>query len=155
MNRKPHVFKWSVWLPQDNGKFIPDSQYVFAFFVAIRNLFFKEIPLHEKCPNTKFFLVRTFLFSDWIRRFTPQISVFSANTGKHGPEKNSVFGHFSSSVQWKADDGDDENYDNNHRRCSIKKGFLKFLQNSQENACARVSFLLKLQALATLGLQLY
>ena len=27
-----------------------------------------------------------------------------------------------------------------------KKGFLKYSQNSQENTCARVSFLIKLQA---------
>ena len=33
-----------------------------------------------------------------------------------------------------------------------EKMFLKILQNSQENACARVSFLVKLQ---TSGLQLY
>ena len=39
-----------------------------------------------------------------------------------------------------------------HQRCSIKKVFLKFSQNSQENTCAGVSFLIKLQAL---GLQLY
>ena len=32
------------------------------------------------------------------------------------------------------------------QRCSVKKVFLKFLQNSQENTCARVSFLIKLQA---------
>ena len=32
------------------------------------------------------------------------------------------------------------------RRCSIKKLFSEVLQNSQENACARVSFLIKLQA---------
>ena len=25
----------------------------------------------EKCPNTEFFLVRIFLYLDWIRRFTP------------------------------------------------------------------------------------
>ena len=31
------------------------------------------------------------------------------------------------------------------RRCSIKKVFLKFLQNSQENTCVRVSFLIKLK----------
>ena len=35
------------------------------------------------------------------------------------------------------------------RRCSVKKLFLKISQNSQENTCARVSFLIKL------GLQLY
>ena len=32
------------------------------------------------------------------------------------------------------------------RRCSVKKVFLKISQNSQENTCARVSFLIKLQA---------
>ena len=32
------------------------------------------------------------------------------------------------------------------RRCSIKKVFLEISQNSQENTCARVSFLIKLQA---------
>ena len=31
------------------------------------------------------------------------------------------------------------------QRCSIKKVLIKFLQNSQENTCARVSFLIKLQ----------
>ena len=30
--------------------------------------------------------------------------------------------------------------------CSVKKVFLKISQNSQENNCARVSFLIKLQA---------
>ena len=31
------------------------------------------------------------------------------------------------------------------QRCSVKKVFLEISQNSQENACARVSFLIKLQ----------
>ena len=30
--------------------------------------------------------------------------------------------------------------------CSVKKVFLQFLQNSHENTCARISFLIKLQA---------
>ena len=38
------------------------------------------------------------------------------------------------------------------KRCSVKKVFLKISQNSQENTCARVSFLIKLQAW---GLQLF
>ena len=38
------------------------------------------------------------------------------------------------------------------RRCSIKKVFLEISQNSQENTCARVSFLIKLHAS---GLQIY
>ena len=36
--------------------------------------------------------------------------------------------------------------------CSVKKVFLEISQNLQENACARISFLVKLQAW---GLQLY
>ena len=38
------------------------------------------------------------------------------------------------------------------QRCSLEKLFLEISQNSQENTCARVSFLIKLQVLA---LQLY
>ena len=34
------------------------------------------------------------------------------------------------------------------RGCSIRKVFLKISQNSQENTCDRVSFLIKLQASA-------
>ena len=38
------------------------------------------------------------------------------------------------------------------QRCSVKKAFIEISQNSQENICARVSFLTKWQAS---GLQLY
>ena len=34
------------------------------------------------------------------------------------------------------------------QRCSVKKMFLEFSQNLQESTCARVSFLIKLEALA-------
>ena len=37
-------------------------------------------------------------------------------------------------------------YRSSHRKCSIKKVFLEISQNSQENTCARVSFLMKFQA---------
>ena len=43
--------------------------------------------LLEKCPNTEFFLVRIFPYSDWMRRETPYLFVFSLNTRKYGPEK--------------------------------------------------------------------
>ena len=33
-----------------------------------------------------------------------------------------------------------------HLRCSVRKVFLEILQNSQENTCSRVSFLIKLKA---------
>ena len=35
------------------------------------------------------------------------------------------------------------------RRCCVKKVFLDISQNSQENTCARVPFLIKLQASGT------
>ena len=34
-----------------------------------------------------------------------------------------------------------------YQRCSGKKGFLEIFQNSKEDTCVRVSFLIKLQAL--------
>ena len=36
--------------------------------------------------------------------------------------------------------------------CSVKKVFLEISKNSQENTCARVSFLIKLQAFPVFGL---
>ena len=57
----------------------------------------RYLTLREKCPNTEFFLVRIFPRSGWIWRDT-EFSVFSSNTGKYGPEKNSVFEQFSHSV---------------------------------------------------------
>ena len=58
--------------------------------------------LREKCPNTKFFLVRILPHSDWIRRNsnlfgTSYLSVFSPNTGKYGPEKTPCWTHFTKS----------------------------------------------------------
>ena len=38
--------------------------------------------LCEKCPNTELFLVRIFPHSEWIRRDTKYLSVFTPNAGK-------------------------------------------------------------------------
>ena len=38
---------------------------------TIKFLISKALTLREKCPNTELFLVCIFLYSDWIRRFTP------------------------------------------------------------------------------------
>ena len=48
--------------------------------------------LHENCPNTEFFLVRTFPHSDWISLH------IQSECRKIRTTKNSVFGHISSSV---------------------------------------------------------
>ena len=45
------------------------------------------LTLREKCSNTEFFLVRIFPHSDWIRRDTSYLSVFSPNAVKYRPEK--------------------------------------------------------------------
>ena len=47
---------------------------------------FKSVALREKCPNMELFLVHILLYSDWIRRYTQYLFVFSPNTGKNGPE---------------------------------------------------------------------
>ena len=52
------------------------------------------ITLREKSPNTAFYLVCIFPHSDWTRRDTPYLSVFSPNAGKCGPEKTSYLDTF-------------------------------------------------------------
>ena len=46
--------------------------------------------LHEKCPNTEFFLVRIFLYFDWIRRFSVNLRILS-ECRKIRTRKNSDF----------------------------------------------------------------
>ena len=77
----------------------------FKHYIFKNYLFLVEVAFHycilslcEMFPNTEFFLVRIFPHSDWMRRDTLYLSVFNPNAGKYGPEKNSVFGHFSRSV---------------------------------------------------------
>ena len=41
---------------------------------------------------------------------------------------------------------DNESVEAVAKRCSLKKVFLEISQNSQENTCVRVSFLIKMQA---------
>ena len=61
--------------------------------------FFVRLPLREKCPNMELFLVRIFLYLDWIRIFTPLISVFSPNTLKYGPEITPYLGTFHTVIR--------------------------------------------------------
>ena len=55
-------------------------------------------PLRQKCPNTESFWVRIFPPSDWIRRDTRYLSVFSPNVGKYRPEKTSHLNAFHTVV---------------------------------------------------------
>ena len=46
-----------------------------------------KMALREKCPNTELFLVRIFPISNWIRRNSSYLSVFSPNAGKYRPDE--------------------------------------------------------------------
>ena len=56
--------------------------------------YIEKDPLREKCPNTELFLVRILPHSDWIRRDTSYLSVFSPNAGKYRPEITPYFETF-------------------------------------------------------------
>ena len=56
----------------------------------------KTFTLREKCPDTELFLVRIYLYSAWIWRFTPLH--IQQEYKKIRTRNNSVFGHFSHSV---------------------------------------------------------
>ena len=86
----------------------------------------QQTSLCEKCPNTELFLARIWTlfmqcmlsgdFKEKVREFIVTHQTFSLMT---------------ESVAWKS---------------SVKRVFLKISQNSQESTCARVLFLIKLQA---------
>ena len=57
-----------------------------------------KLTLREKCPNTEFFLVHIFLYSDGIRRFTVNLRIQFEHR-EIRTRKNSVFEHFSRSVK--------------------------------------------------------
>ena len=59
-----------------------------------KHTFISNIALREKYPNTELFLVRIFLYSDWVRRFLRIQSEYR----KIWTRNNSVFGHFPNSV---------------------------------------------------------
>ena len=60
--------------------------------------------------------------------------------------KNSLFGHFSHCGRRYQQTNNFAKNEAVTHRCSVKKGALRDFANSQENNCARVSFLIKLQA---------
>ena len=63
------------------------SRIFFFFFSSVYfSTYLQEPILREKCPNTELFLVRISPHSDWIRRDTKYLFVFSPNVGKCGPE---------------------------------------------------------------------
>ena len=55
--------------------------------------------------------------------------------------KDTIFSNNTSGVRFYF-----QNLETATRMCSIKKVFLQISQNSQENSCVKVSFLIKLQA---------
>ena len=71
------------------------------FIKSIKFYLFCYKSLREKYPNTEFFLVCIFPHSDWIRRDTKYLFVFSPNAGKYGPEKTPYLDTFHTvNVDW-------------------------------------------------------
>ena len=81
------------------------------------------------------FLVSIFRHSNWIRRYTEYLSVFSPNAGKYGPEKLLIRTLFTQCQTRRS-----------HQRCSVKKGVLKNFKNSTGKRLCWSLFLIKLQA---------
>ena len=57
----------------------------------------ERLPLHEKCTNTEFYLVRIFPHSDWLRRNTEYLS---PNARKYGREKTPYLVLFTQCSFW-------------------------------------------------------
>ena len=127
-----------------NKVFNQESGFCLLFFKSpIQTIFLKctESGLREKFPDTEFFLVRIFLHSDWIRRFTPYFPVFRVNTEiysvnlriqseyrKIQARKYSVFGHFSCSAD----------HNKEHTGLLQKKCYENYNKNTHGNAHGRV-----------------
>ena len=54
----------------------------------------------EKVSKYGVFLARVFRHSDWIRRDTPFLSVFSSNEAKYGQEKTAYLDNFHTVISW-------------------------------------------------------
>ena len=77
-----------IFLPSENNAFKLNRTGKIVWKVDLRYVGYykRRCTLREKCQNTEFFLVRIFLYWDWIGRDTEYLSVFSPNTEKYGPE---------------------------------------------------------------------
>ena len=76
-----------------------------------------DVSFREKCPNTTFFLVRIFLYLDWISIFTP-------NTGKYGAEKTPYLDTFTQCLS--------NYYQKQPPKVFCKKGVLNIFANFTE-----------------------
>ena len=130
-----------------NGKPMAKPSVSLTFCQKWKNLLLQVAAVSQNChcvkfPNTEFFLVRIFLYSDWIRKFTVNLRIQS-ECKKIRTRKNSVFGHFSRSASrskletnWLSTNvikqifmvssrGMLVNNRSSYQRCAIKKAVLK------------------------------
>ena len=90
-NKKNVSWAREIIVPDNKFTFSNCEKYIVLWagencLVTSFHSYLSNIRLREKCPNTELFLIRIFLYSDWIRRDLPYLSVFSPNTGKYGQE---------------------------------------------------------------------
>ena len=67
-------------------------------FMIISEMFHWIWSLRENCPNTELFLVRIFLYSDWITKIYSVNLLIQSEYRKIWIRNDSVFGHFSHSA---------------------------------------------------------
>ena len=88
----------NLWIQKEQKSFARSFSRMFfgSAWYAYYDLSNLSLTLHEKCPNTEFFLDRIFPHSDWIRRDTVQIrsffwSVFSRIRVEYGEIRSQRF----------------------------------------------------------------
>ena len=89
----------------------------------------EDLSLSKKCPNTEFFLVYVFLYSDH-----KKLCIWTLNAVYK--EELFTFLHKKSAYISRI----------SHQRVLKEKVFLEISQNLQENNCVRVYFLIKFHA---------
>ena len=72
--------------------------YLFYLSFIIHSLFI-QLYCVKSVRNTELFLARIFPHSDWIRRDTKYVSVFSPNAGKYGPDITPYLNTFHAVVE--------------------------------------------------------
>ena len=80
---KPWKLEWNLRKRQNNGSLKEGHS---------------ELNIAWKVPVFMVFLVRIFSYSDWIRKDTPYLSLYSPNAGKYGAEKLRILTLFT---QWR------------------------------------------------------
>ena len=92
-----HFYSRGWWLKKVE-KLVANIHDTSKYVIYVINLK-QALTLREKCPNTELFLVRIFLYSDWIRALkTVNLRIQSEHRKIRTRSNSELFGHFSRRV---------------------------------------------------------